>query len=80
MKYEYKPSFDKTFKKLELDRKKNRDPLEILAKKMFEQGIKKDVIEKVDAEVKSEIEDAVSYSQSLPEIDTGLALKDVFIK
>jgi pyruvate dehydrogenase E1 component alpha subunit len=60
--------------------KKNKDPLEILKKRMLTLDINKEEIEKIDSDVKSEIEESVRYAQSLPEIDTQLALKDVFIK
>ncbi|MCL5986795.1 MAG: thiamine pyrophosphate-dependent dehydrogenase E1 component subunit alpha [Actinobacteria bacterium] len=60
--------------------KKNKDPLEILIKRMLTLGINKEEIAKIDSEVKSEIEESVNYAQSLPEIDTNLALKDVFVE
>jgi pyruvate dehydrogenase E1 component alpha subunit len=67
--------------KAELEKyKKNKDPLEILKIRMLEQVIDAKEIEKINAEVKTEIVEAVRYAQSLPEIDTGLALKHVFIE
>jgi len=47
---------------------------------MITQGVSKEEIYKIDTDIKSEIEESVRYAQSLPEIDTELALKDVFIE
>jgi pyruvate dehydrogenase E1 component alpha subunit len=73
------PSHYRPKKELE-EYKKNRDPLELLKKRMFEHGINAEEIEKIDIEIKAEIEEAVKYAQNLPEVDTNLALKHVFVE
>jgi acetoin:2,6-dichlorophenolindophenol oxidoreductase subunit alpha len=64
----------------EIQRWRTRDPISLFAQHLAAVGLLASTLEEIDAEVRSEVEAAVSFAQSSPSPDPAEAFDHVFVK